>query len=153
MYLAGYISSTGLAVKKESLPALKVPKTLLTQLFDNLIGNAVRYAGSDGGPIEVGCERSEERLRFYVRDHGPGIPEDERSRIFDVFYRSSTGKNIPGTGVGLATVQKIARLYGGKAWMEETPGGGSTFWVEMGEVPTATGKVGDIFEGSRDSAI
>lgn len=134
--LAVRITSAGLAVKLESLPAFNVPGTFLTQVFDNLVGNAIRYAGQEGGPIEVGSDRSEGTVRFYVRDHGLGIPAEERSRIFDVFYRSSAGKNISGTGVGLATVQKIARLYGGKAWAEETPGGGATFWVEMPDVST-----------------
>ena len=113
------------------LPKLRVPETLLMQIFDNLIGNALRYAGKDGGPIEVGGEKDGEHVRLYVRDHGFGIPKEERGRIFDVFFRGTTGKSVAGTGVGLATVKKIARLYGGNAWVEETPGGGATFCVEM----------------------
>lgn len=73
-------------------------------------------------------------MRLYVRDHGPGIPESERSRIFEVFYRGVTGRKTSGTGVGLATVQKISRLYGGRAWVEETPGGGSSFRVELKDI-------------------
>jgi signal transduction histidine kinase len=68
-----------------------------------------------------------------------GIPLAERSRVFEVFFRGSTGKEVPGTGIGLATVRKIARVFGGRAWMEETPGGGSTFWVEMEDIPTVSG--------------
>jgi len=79
-------------------------------------------------------ERQGTRVILSVRDHGPGVPEEERNRIFDLFYRSSTWQEVDGTGVGLATVQKIAHLYGGRAWMEETPGGGSTFRVEMVDV-------------------
>jgi signal transduction histidine kinase len=79
----------------------------------------------------VGGERQHNRVRFFVRDHGPGIPPEERDRIFDLFYRGSTGKHLKGTGIGLAIVQKIARLYQGRVWVEETPGGGATFWVEM----------------------
>lgn len=129
--LSSQLVSAGITVTTGPLPNLRMPKTLLAQVFDNLIGNAVRYAGNDGKPIEVGGERSGDRVRFYVRDHGPGIPPEERSCVFDLFYRGSTGETIDGTGVGLATVQKIARLYGGLAWMDETPGGGSTFWVEV----------------------
>lgn len=125
------LAAAGMTVETGPLPCLRVPKTLLTQLFDNLIGNAVRYAGCSGGPIEVGGEWRGGRARFYVRDHGPGIPAHERDRVFDLFYRGSTAGSVDGTGVGLATVQKVARLYGGRAWIEETPGGGSTFWVEM----------------------
>ena len=133
--LVNQIVDAGVSVRQEPLPALRVPKTLLVQLFDNLIGNAIRYAGKAGGIIEVGGDRSGERVRFYVRDHGPGIPAGERGRVFDLFYRGSTGVNIAGTGVGLATVQKIAHLFGGMAWVEETPGGGSTFRVEMKDEP------------------
>ena len=100
-------------------------------ILQNLIGNALRYAGREGSPIEVGGERLGKKVRFYVRDHGRGIPEEERNSIFEVFYRGSTGKDLIGSGVGLATVQKIARLHGGEAWVEETHGGGATFWVEI----------------------
>ncbi len=129
--LGGLLVSTGLTVVKGPLSNVHVSRSLLFQVFDNLIGNALRYAGPQGGPIEVGGERQEKRVRYFVRDHGPGIPPAERSRIFEVFFRGVSGKSSMGTGVGLATVQKIARLYGGRAWVEETPGGGCTFWVEM----------------------
>lgn len=131
--LASRLATAGMTVETGLLPCIRVPKTVLLQVFDNLIGNAIRYAGP-GGPIEVEGERRGARVIFSVRDHGPGVPEEERNRIFDLFYRSSTWKEVEGTGVGLATVQKIARLYGGRAWMEETPGGGSTFRVEMVDV-------------------
>lgn len=111
-----------------SLPSVHIPETLLAQIFQNLIGNALRYAE---GSIEVGGEREDRRICFFVRDHGPGIPVTERDRIFEVFYRGSTAGTSRGTGVGLATVRKIARSYGGKAWVEETPGGGSTFRVML----------------------
>lgn len=129
--LQDQIDSTGARIITSDLPTVRVPGTLLVQIYQNLISNALRYAGSHGSPIEVGGERLGQRVRLYVRDHGIGIPESERSSIFEVFYRGSTGKNLVGSGVGLATVQKIARLYRGKAWVEDTPGGGATFWVEM----------------------
>jgi signal transduction histidine kinase len=131
------IAQTGITVVVESSPNIRIPKTFLTQTLDNLIGNALRYAGPEGSPIEVGGSRKGGRVRLYVRDHGPGIPEQERDRIFEAFYRGASSQKFPGTGVGLATVLKIARLYGGNVWVEETPGGGSTFWVEMVDVPTA----------------
>ncbi len=131
--LTSRLATAAMTVETGLLPCIRVPKTVLLQVFDNLIGNAIRYAGP-GGAIEVEGERRGARVIFSVRDHGPGVPEEERNRIFDLFYRSSTWKEVEGTGVGLATVQKIARLYGGRAWMEETPGGGSTFRVEMVDV-------------------
>ena len=131
--MAEQIAETGVAVTRSAMPHLFIPPTLLSQLFDNLIGNALRYAGPEGGPIEVDCERKGELVQLAVRDHGPGIPETERGRIFELFYRCHSVAETVGTGVGLATVQKIARLYRGRAWVEETPGGGSTFIVQMHE--------------------
>ncbi len=125
------IADEGVEITVKSLPDLRIPRTFLAQIFDNLICNAVHYAGQEGNPIEIGGDRSGDQVRFYVRDHGSGISVEERNRVFDVFYRGTSGKRVPGTGVGLATVQKIAHLYGGRAWVEETPGGGSTFWVEV----------------------
>ncbi len=133
--LGSLIASKEGVVLRKALPKLFVPKMLLFQVLNNLIGNAVRYADNDAGPIEVGGERSGARVSLYVRDHGPGATVEERNRIFDVFTRGAASKDIKGTGVGLAIVQKIARLYEGKAWVEDTPGGGSTFWVEMVDTP------------------
>ncbi len=131
--IGSQIAEEGIVVEKQSLPELRLPETLLAQLFSNLIGNAICYAGKEGNPIKVGGERSRAAARIFVRDHGPGIPQEERRQIFDLFYRGTTGAKVPGTGVGLATVQKIAHLYDGRAWVEETEGGGSTFWVEFKE--------------------
>ncbi len=116
------------------LPRARVPESQLIQIFQNLIGNALRYGG---GEVEVGGEREDSRVCYYVRDRGPGIPPQERDRIFEVFYRGSTSASSRGTGIGLATVRKIARAFGGKAWVEETPGGGSTFRVMLVDAPRA----------------
>lgn len=132
--MGSLVAEAGVIAEKNPLPKLRIPKTLLTQIFNNLIGNSIRYAGSEGSPIEIGGERRGDLVRLYVRDHGPGIPKEEGSQIFEVFYRGAIGKKTPGTGVGLTTVLKISRLYGGRAWVEETPGGGSTFWVELMDI-------------------
>lgn len=120
------------------LPTLRVPRTLLTLVFDNLIGNAIRYGSKPGDVVEVGGEREGEKVRLYVRDHGPGISPEERTRIFEVFYQGTAGMDANGTGIGLATVQKIAGLFDGRAWMEETMGGGSTFWIELVDSPVGS---------------
>lgn len=133
--LAGQIIQAGVSVNVSAMPALRVPRSLQVLVFDNLIGNALRYGCKPGDVIEVGGERRGDKVRIYVRDHGPGVPAEERSRIFEVFYRGTTGKNQKGTGIGLATIQKIARLFEGEAWVEETTGGGSTFLVEVVDLP------------------
>jgi PAS domain S-box-containing protein len=129
--LAGPIAAAKVSVEVGDLSPLCLPESLISQLFDNLIGNAVRYAGTAGNPIEVDEERQAGQVILSVRDHGPGIPEEEVGHIFEVFYQGGSGRQIGGTGVGLATVRKIARLYHGDAWVETTPGGGCTFRVKF----------------------
>jgi PAS domain S-box-containing protein len=129
--LSGTINRDGARVTVDALPSLKLPETLLAQLFSNLVGNALRYAGGADARIEIGGGRRDGKIFYYVRDHGPGIPPEERLHIFDLFYRGSTAGKTIGTGIGLGTVRKIARLYGGQVWVEETPGGGSTFVIEF----------------------
>lgn len=111
------------------LPDLLLPKTLYRQILDNLIGNAIRYAGDR--PVEVACDRRGNLVRISVRDHGPGVPDDEKERIFELFFRGEAGRQVAGTGIGLATIRKIAKLYNGTAWVEDAPGGGSIFIVEL----------------------
>jgi signal transduction histidine kinase len=134
--LASQLIETGQKIDKEPLPEIYLPESLLRQIFSNLLSNALRYGRSERA-INIGGELRNQTVRFYVRDHGLGIPTAERERIFDLFYRVSTNGPTDGTGAGLAIVQKIARLYHGKVWVEETPGGGATFWVEM-EQPSET---------------
>ncbi len=146
MNLAGPLSTAKSKVEVGELSPLCLPETQINQLFANLIGNALRYAGTTGKPIEVGEEQKDGQLIIYVRDHGPGIPDDEVKHIFEVFFRGEGAKQIKGTGVGLATVRKIARLYNGEVRFEATPGGGSTFRLEF---PLATLSCGTD-DGSSD---
>ncbi len=129
--LGAQLSSAGVKVKIGTLPFCRIPRTFLLQIFENLIHNAIKYGCKAGDMIEVGGERTEEYVGLYVRDQGPGIPETEREQIFECFYRGKMAKEKQGTGIGLATIHKIAEVLGGRTWVEETPGGGSTFWVEI----------------------
>ncbi|WP_298036275.1 PAS domain-containing sensor histidine kinase [uncultured Desulfuromonas sp.] len=125
------IRETGAEVRTEKLDRVLAPEPLLSQVFTNLITNALKYGAGPGRAVVVGSERCGDATRFFVRDHGPGIPPQERGRIFDLFYRGTTAGANKGTGVGLATVRKIVRLLNGRVWVDETPGGGSTFWMEL----------------------
>jgi len=116
-----------------ALPAVRIPKTLLLQVLENLVENALNYGEPSKRPIEVEAGLHEGLLRISVRDFGPGVPSCEQKRIFELFSRGSTGAGKNGTGIGLASVRKIARLYSGQAFYEPTPGGGSTFIVELKE--------------------
>ncbi|HEY5674004.1 MAG TPA: ATP-binding protein [Malonomonas sp.] len=118
-------------VQIASLPKIRIPESLLFDLFRNLLGNALKYAARSNPQIEVRGQQFPGRVRYEVVDHGPGVPADEREVIFEPFKRGSSSSGLSGTGIGLATVAKIARVYQGDAWVEETPGGGATFIVEL----------------------
>jgi PAS domain S-box-containing protein len=113
------------------LPKLKIPKTLLYELFSNLLLNAIRYGCEQGGEVDVWGETNREHHSLFVLDHGPGIPEEERKSVFGAFVRGSTSGHIRGTGIGLATVQKIMQRFNGSVQLQETLGGGCTVRVQF----------------------
>lgn len=117
------------------LPPMAIPESLVFQVVANLVGNALRYAGPTGGPIEVGCREQADRRIYFVRDHGPGVDPLEREKIFEIFHRGTSSRNSRGTGVGLAIVRKIALRYQGTTWVEDTPGGGATFCFALPRNP------------------
>jgi PAS domain S-box-containing protein len=131
--LRSTLAEKGVAVQIGDLPDLRIPDTLLSEIFSNLIGNAVRYGGGEGKSIEVGGSVQGSRKQIFVRDHGVGISPAEKDRLFDPFFRGENAREIPGTGIGLAIVRKIVRLHGGRIWVEPTDGGGTTFRLEFDE--------------------
>ena len=105
-------------------------RLLLRRLIRNLLENARRYAGD--GPIDVSVTKDGDRAVLEVRDHGPGVPEDERERIFEPFYRLMATREIGrGSGLGLALVREIARRHGGEAVCLAAGGGGSLFRIDL----------------------
>ena len=118
-------------VRIDKLPEVRIPESLLIDLFRNLLGNALKYAAAHDPHIEVSGDKFSDKIRLVVVDHGPGIERDERETIFEPFKRGRHSQGSSGTGIGLATVAKIARVANGSSWIEETPGGGATFIVEF----------------------
>jgi two-component system sensor histidine kinase MprB len=98
----------------------------LGRAVDNLLDNAAKYGG-EGSVVEVGLQGGE----LSVRDHGPGIPEDDRAHVFDRFYRGATARGRPGSGLGLAIVRQVAETHGGTIAVEEGAGGGSRFVLRL----------------------
>ncbi|WP_049893465.1 PAS domain-containing sensor histidine kinase [Halogranum rubrum] len=124
--LALAIEQTDAEITTESLPVLDGSETVLVQLMQNLLGNAIRY--SEGTPrIHVSAEQVDDHWLFAVRDEGVGIAVEELSRVFGLFYGNST----EGSGIGLAVCQKIVELHGGHIWVESAPGEGSTFYFTL----------------------
>lgn len=147
--------------RKEEL-WIEADRNLISQILTNLVGNVERYAGSDT-PAEIafglqlpiaGTEQTiplsalpqltSEQIKqlvvvIEVRDHGPGIPEGARDRIFERFYRHDTSRSrqTGGTGLGLSIVAAVAKLHGGQAQALETPGGGLTMRISFPYQPTS----------------
>jgi PAS domain S-box-containing protein len=119
-------------------PALASDRDRLRQVLVNLVENAIKYS-PDGGRIEVGAVPAGDMVRFYVRDEGLGIPEDEQERIFDKFYRLDPNMTagVGGTGLGLYICNELVRRMGGRIWVESDGETGSTFLFEIpaGESP------------------
>jgi chemotaxis family two-component system sensor kinase Cph1 len=105
----------------------------LHQVFQNLIGNAVKFRGGKAPEVHIGVTRQGERWAFTVQDHGIGIPAEFRERIFEMFQRLHTREEYPGTGIGLAIVRKILQRHGGNIHAEDTPGGGTTFHFTLAD--------------------
>ena len=119
-----------LSVDDHSPPVLADPD-LISLALRQLIDNSLKYS-PPGSPIDITADTQEARVTIRVRDRGPGIPEWERERIFDKYYRRKIAKNpVPGTGLGLHIAREIIRAHGGDLWIEGEPGSGSEFCVTI----------------------
>ena len=125
--LAIPIKETGAVVTHDPLPAIRADEVTLALLFQNLIGNALKYH-RDGIPpkIHISAQQNHHEWNFAVRDNGIGIEEENLKKIFAPFKRLH-GREIPGSGIGLAICQKIVTRYRGRIWAESEYGKGSTF--------------------------
>jgi two-component system CheB/CheR fusion protein len=112
----------------DKLPSLYGDENLLGSLFQNLIGNAIKYRASDRAPeIKLDVAKERDHYKFSVIDNGIGIKPDYFERIFVIFQRLHTREEYPGTGIGLALCRRIVERHGGMIWVESEPGMGSKF--------------------------
>jgi PAS domain S-box-containing protein len=126
--LAGVIAETGAQINAGPLPSVHVHGAHLQQLFQNLIGNAIKYRGPNRPPVVlVTAERQDLQWTFAVSDNGIGIDSAYKENIFGLFKRLHTGDEYAGTGIGLAICRRIVDRYHGRIWVESQPGKGSTF--------------------------
>ena len=114
-------------VWQKEFPLLKANKTALQQVFQNLIGNAIKYHDKEAGKIEVKQLEKNGFFEFSIADDGPGIAPEYHERIFHMFQTLETKDEVESTGVGLAIVKKTIEESGGKVWVESAPGEGTTF--------------------------
>jgi light-regulated signal transduction histidine kinase (bacteriophytochrome) len=131
------IQDSGAVITRDRLPVVLADEMQLGQMFQNLLGNAIKFRGSDTPRIHVSAERQGATWKVMVRDNGIGISPDHNDRIFVIFQRLHTKTQYPGTGIGLAICKKIAERHGGRIWVEPSPGGGSTFYFTIAAGETA----------------
>jgi len=125
------IQEAGATVTHGPLPTVRADATQLAQVFQNLVGNAVKFRGAEPPRVHVEARREEGHWLFSVRDNGIGIDPEFRDRIFLIFQRLHTRREYPGTGIGLALCKKIVERHGGRLWVESEPGRGSTFFFTL----------------------
>lgn len=125
------ISEAGATITYDSLPPVMADSTQLMQLFQNLIGNAIKFRSDKPPQIHVGAERLEDEWLFFVRDNGIGIDPRFSDRIFIIFQRLHTRDEYPGTGMGLAICKKIIECHRGRIWVESQLGQGATFYFTI----------------------
>ena len=125
--LAMDLQASGATVTQAPLPTIMCNALELAQVFQNLIGNALKFRGERKPEIHIGGRRQDGHWLFTVRDNGIGIDPQFADRIFKIFERLHTREQYPGTGIGLAICKKIVERHGGRIWMESQPGKGSAF--------------------------
>ena len=126
------ITESGTKVTHDPLPTVISDGLQLTQVFQNLIGNAIKFRTSGATPeVHVGCRPDGKEWVFFVKDNGIGIEPQYADRIFKIFERLHTREEYPGTGVGLAICKKIVERHGGRIWVESEAGEGSTFFFTL----------------------
>ncbi|HAA32701.1 MAG TPA: PAS domain S-box protein [Cyanobacteria bacterium UBA8553] len=129
--LEGAISESGATVTRSELPTVMADETQLVQLFQNLIGNAIKYRCEEPPVVQVAAQRQQREWLFWVRDNGIGIDPKYAERIFVIFQRLHTQEEYSGTGIGLAIASKIVERHGGRIWVESELGQGSTFYFTI----------------------
>jgi len=125
------VEETGAVVTHDPLPRVMADEVQLGRVFQNLIGNAIKFRGDEPPCIHVSAEEQENEWRFAVRDNALGIKPRHHDRIFAVFQRLHGRSAYPGTGMGLAICKRIVERHGGRIWVESELGKGSTFYFTM----------------------
>lgn len=130
--LRGRIAETGAIVTSDPMPTIVADGTQLMQLFQNLIGNAIKFRKQEEPPrIHIGVQRQEDAWLFSVQDNGIGIDPQFANRIFVIFQRLHTRDEYPGSGMGLAICKKIVECHRGRIWVESQLGQGATFYFTI----------------------
>jgi two-component system sensor histidine kinase KdpD len=118
----------------EDVPDVSADAALIEVALVNVLENALRYSSAES-MVEIEITRSGDDVRVSVADHGPGVPAEERERVFEQFARGAGVEDAVGAGIGLAITREFVQAHGGRCWIQETPGGGATVVVTLPMVP------------------
>ncbi len=144
--LQSVIAERGAWVEVGPMPTATCDPVLVSQLFQNLIGNGLKYNRSEKPRVWVSVTLTDDgESVFGIRDNGIGIPEGSQAQVFEMFRRLHGGEEFEGSGIGLAFCTRLVGRYGGRVWLESEEGVGSTFYFTL---PTAVGKVKSIREAA-----
>ncbi len=131
------IEESGARLVIGSMPSVKCHAGQMVQLFQNLLGNAVKFRGDLPAEIHVGAQRKDDAWLFSVRDNGIGIEPEFRERVFGLFQRLHTRRKYAGTGIGLAICRKIVERHHGKIWVDSEEEGGAIFYFTLPDQPSS----------------
>jgi light-regulated signal transduction histidine kinase (bacteriophytochrome) len=134
------IQESGSAVVHDSLPTVLADRGQMTQLLQNLIGNAIKFRGTTLPRVLISAEETGDEWTISVSDNGIGIAPEHKERVFQIFQRLHTRDQYPGTGIGLAVCRKIVERHSGKIWLDSSPGAGTTFHFTLQKCAPGAGK-------------
>ena len=129
--LALTIKETDAQVTYIDLPTIHADRTQVFQLFQNLIGNGIKFCEGKQPKVHIDATESKEEWTFSIKDNGIGMRKEHTQRIFNVFQRLNKSEDFGGTGIGLSICQKIVHRHGGRIWVESSLGKGSTFYFSL----------------------
>ena len=132
------IEESHASIECAALPTVMADGRSLMAVFQNLIGNAIKFRGASALRVNISAERKGQEWVFVVRDNGIGIDPRHADRIFVIFQRLHTKVEYPGTGIGLAICKKIVEYHGGRIWVESELGKGAAFYFTLPAVNPET---------------
>jgi light-regulated signal transduction histidine kinase (bacteriophytochrome) len=131
MNLRAAIAETGARITHDAMQELRMAPVHAQQVFQNLIGNSLKYHSAAPPTVHVGALKQGDAVMFSIQDNGIGIAEEHLEQVFELCKRLHTSSEYQGTGIGLAICKKLVERYGGRIWVESEPDKGATFFFTI----------------------